>query len=335
MSNSYIFNLETTKIELHFEKSEYDSLTEQQKRDLKSAFLWSNARKAWVSRAKEPNLWRAKHIAKALGFSEEERVGERISFEEQLEQKAERAEARAERYEQYAHNAEKRGEALQKPLNDMRGDIAFFTQPNINSSSGRAFTNYRNKLFDRYGRGFDEYRKSEYFRGRAETARSTAAMEKLNDIGYLDRKIKEIKKGLKQRFESVQAYEKKLLRIESGETITRYDGTIVTADEIAEYLQHNLELIEVETDKLAFFMNALEERGGIKFSKENIKVGDIVIISPWGKCEIVSTGRVNVKYKVIGLNFGNVLTAAYAEIKSVISGESESEGIKDGEKLFK
>ena len=31
----YIFNLETTKIELHFEKSEYNALTAEQKADLK------------------------------------------------------------------------------------------------------------------------------------------------------------------------------------------------------------------------------------------------------------------------------------------------------------
>jgi len=44
------------------------------------------------------------------------------------------------RYDGYASNAAKCGEQLQKPLNDMHGDIAFFTQPNINSSAGRAFT---------------------------------------------------------------------------------------------------------------------------------------------------------------------------------------------------
>lgn len=55
-----IFNLETTKIELHFDKAEYDALTDEQKREIKSAFLWSNKGKCWVSRAKEPNLWRAK-----------------------------------------------------------------------------------------------------------------------------------------------------------------------------------------------------------------------------------------------------------------------------------
>jgi hypothetical protein len=41
MSN-YIFNLETTKIELHFEKAQYNALTDDQKQELKGAYLWSN-----------------------------------------------------------------------------------------------------------------------------------------------------------------------------------------------------------------------------------------------------------------------------------------------------
>jgi hypothetical protein len=147
--NNYIFNLETTKIELHFEKSEYDALTDEQKREIKRAFLWSNYGKCWVSRAKEPHLWRAKEVAAKLGFTEEQREGERLTYEEQLRRQADRAEERAER--------------LQKPINDMHGDIAFFTQPNINSSSGRAFTRQRERMFNQYHKGFEEYRKSEYF----------------------------------------------------------------------------------------------------------------------------------------------------------------------------
>ncbi len=127
----YIFNLETTKIELHFDKADYDALSNDQKREIKSAFLWSNREKCWVSRAKEPNLWRAKRVAVQLGFTEEQREGKRLSYAEQLERQAERADARADRYEGYAANAQGRAAQLQKPINDMHGDIAFFTQPNI------------------------------------------------------------------------------------------------------------------------------------------------------------------------------------------------------------
>ena len=62
---TYIFNLETKKIELHFEKAEYLALSETEKKDLKSNFLWSSKAGGWVSRAIEPNLWKAKQVAKA------------------------------------------------------------------------------------------------------------------------------------------------------------------------------------------------------------------------------------------------------------------------------
>lgn len=96
----YIFNLETTKIKLCFEKTEYAALTDEQKADLKSAFLGSHTESCWVSRAKEPSLWRAKQIAVKLGFTEEQREGEQLSFSKQVERQAERAERRVERYEQ-------------------------------------------------------------------------------------------------------------------------------------------------------------------------------------------------------------------------------------------
>ena len=150
----YIFNLETTKIELHFEKSDYAALTDEQKADLKSAFLWSRTGSCWVSRAKEPNLWRAKQIAAKLGFTEEQREGERLSFSEQVERQAERAERRAERYKQYAENAAQRGASLQEPLNHMHGDIAFFTQPIIAGHAGsQAFARRREKMFAQYEKG--------------------------------------------------------------------------------------------------------------------------------------------------------------------------------------
>ena len=203
----YIFNLETTKIELHFEKADYTALSDEQKREIKSAFLWSNKGKCWVSRAKEPNLYRAKQVAASLGFNEEQRDGERLSYGEQIQKQAERAEARADRYDSYAENAQKRGEQLQKPIHDRHGDNSFFTQPNINSSVGRAFTNHRNRLFERYNKGFEEYRKSDYFKDRAQTARETASNVQLDNSGYLDRRIKDCKKEIRAREKNIIHYE--------------------------------------------------------------------------------------------------------------------------------
>lgn len=337
-TKQYIFNLETTKIELHFEKSEYDVLSATQKAMLKSAYLWSNRGKCWVSRAKEPNLWRAKEVAKALGFSEEKREGERLSYAEQIERKSERAEAKAERYDNYADNASRRSEALQKPLNDMRGDTAFFTQPNINTSAGRSFTRRREKIFERYEKGFNEYRKSEYFRKKADLSRETASQSHLKDAAYLDRKIRECKKEIAKRNERAKKYEKLLETIENGQEAKRYDGTVLTAKEVQEWYNNELELIEVAIDKQGFFENCLDELGGIKFSKDNIKVGYIVKMQRFGLGEIISVGNVNVVYKILnGGAAGDTLKAAYSEIIEIVKAEEREKTahpFKVGEKYI-
>ena len=315
MENNYIFNLETTKIELHFVKSDYDALSDDDKRLLKGAFLWSRTGACWVSRAKEPNLWRTKEVAKKLGFTEEQRKGERLSFAEQVEQQTERAEARADRYDGYAANAANRGENLQKELNSFRGDIAFFTQPNINSSGGRAFKNYREKVYDRYHRGFEEYRKSEYFRDRAETARGTASQAQYENPAYLDRRIKECKKEIRAREKNIIKYEETLLKLENGEELKNYKGELLTIEQVTEGLSYQLELVEKAMDKQAYLENCLEECGGLCFNKENIKVGYIVKIGHRERVEIISTGPQNVSYLILeGGAKGMTLTAAYAEI---------------------
>lgn len=331
-SREYIFNLETTKIELHFEKAEYDALSAEQKQELKSSFLWSNRGKCWVSRAKEPNLWRAKEVAKKLGFTEEQREGERLSFSEQVELQAERAEARADRLEGYAENAENRAEQLQSAMNEKRGDIAFFTQPNINTAGGRAFTRNREKIFERYKKGFDEYRKSEYFKSRAADARVTAAQAQYNDPAYLDRRIKECKSEIAKRNKNALHYEELLQAIERGEAKRRYDGTPLTADDVQEWYDHELELIEVAIDKQGYLENRLDEIGGIKFSRDNIKVGYVVKIQRMGTVKVVGTGPQNITYTS---KSGFTLKAAYAEIVEIIKAEEKKKAVhpfKVGEK---
>jgi hypothetical protein len=320
--NNYIFNLETTKIELHFEKSEYAALTDEQRRELKGAFLWSNRGKCWVSRAKEPNLWRAKEVSKKLGFTEEQREGERLTYAEQLERQAERAEARAKRYEGYADNAAKRGAQMQSIFDSVRGDIAFFTQPNINSSAGRAFTNQRNRMFDRYRKGFDEYRKSEYFKDRAQTARETASNAQLDSPRYLDRRIKECKKEVRDREKNIIYYEEILFAVENGEEKKWRGGEVVTAESVKPLIERELELVEKAMDKQGYLENCLDALGGTRFNKDSIKVGYIVLLARWGEVEVISTGTQNFGFKILtGGAAGGTLNAAYAEISEVVKAE--------------
>ena len=66
MEKKYILNRETGKIELHFEKSEYQEMPEDKKRILRSNYLFSRKAEVWVSRAKYPNLYSAKRAAEQL-----------------------------------------------------------------------------------------------------------------------------------------------------------------------------------------------------------------------------------------------------------------------------
>lgn len=319
-----LFNRESLKIELYFDKADYDALTDQQKKELKSAYLWSRAKKAWVSRSKEPNLYRPRRVAESLGFTEEEKVGERLTMAEQIERQAERAEARADRYEEKAGNAEKRAEGLQAAFNECRKDWSWLTQPNINSSRGRAFTCQRERIVAAYERGFDEYRKSEYFKDRAETARATASMSKLKDPVYLEKKIAEAKKEVKTLTERMVKWENVQYDIEAGNAPGYYSystGETIpyTADEVQERIEETYERMEAAIDKEGFYLNCMDEIGGIKFSKADLKPGYVVQMKRYGLCEVVKANPKTWDYKILeGGAKGLGGRASYGEIISIV-----------------
>lgn len=321
----YAINRETGKLELVFDKSEYMALEESQKSEIKSAFLFSKRIGGWVSRAKEPNLWRAEQVAKKLGAECIGTTGEKLSFAEQMERKAERAAARAERYEQYSANAEVRAEQLQKPIRDMHGDIAFFTQPNINSSSGRSFTNRRNRMFASFDKGFEEYRKSEYYKERAETARITAATP--TDKGFIGRRISDAEKSIRAQKRNIETYEARLEQIEAGKAITSYSGEPITAETVNGWIENALDRIDSELSKLAYYQDCMEAVGGLQFSKANVKAGDLVKVARWGIVRVKRTGPKNITFEFTQPHMkyadGTPMRgqAAYTEIDKMVNQE--------------
>ena len=314
MENFYVVNLETGKLELHFEKETYQALTEDQKKEIKSNFLWGRNSGCWISRAKEPNLTWARRVAVSLGLEDAGKEGERLSFAEQMERKAERAERRADRYENRADAAERKGEALQAPINEMHGDIAFFTQPNINTSAGRAFTNRRNKMFAAFERGFDEFRKSAYWSDRAKTARAMAAQKELKDKAFVSRRIKERESDIRKMKKGIEEQERVISMIESGETVTNWRGEPVQIEAARSNLEYWLDRLEVKLDELGFYQDCLAELGGVSFSRENIKPGYIVRVQRWGVGEVISTGPKNCTVKTGDFP----LTHSYAEILEIV-----------------
>lgn len=259
---NYILNKETMKIELHFTKEEYKGLNENDKKKLKSAFLFSGKVQAWVSRSTQ-NHYRAINIANELGFEEEIVKGEMLSFEEEIKRKVERAERKQAKYENYSNNAIVRSQELQSEFNSFRGDIAFMTQPIIAGHKGsQSFANRRERILNRYRKGFDEYKKSEYFKDKANQMQNVIDCEKFKDRVYLSNRIKECKKSIKK-------YEENISWCENNNS------------DKAEYW---LEKLNYTVDKLAYIENCLEAIGGIKYNASNLKVGyEILIRGHWDK----------------------------------------------------
>lgn len=320
--SEYIMNMETQKLELHFDKEEYMTLGEELKKEIKSNFLFSRKLGVWVSRAKFPNLYWAEIVAKKVGLTNGGKQGETLTFEEQMKRKAERAETRADRYDYKAERACDKAEALQKPIKDMRGDIAFFTQPNINSSSGRAFTNRRNKMFAAWEKGYDEFKKSEYYAERAAIARQTAEGTKPTDKGFIVRRIKDAEKTVKAQKKNLESYHSTLEAMKQGKVFKRINGEIIKMETVCEWIENAELIIENAISKSLYYHECLEQAGGVQFSKDNIKSGYIVEIHRWGKCKVISTGKIYFTYEVIGGSGGH-LKAAYAEIDSIVSDIAE------------
>ena len=316
----YIINRETEKLELHFDKSEYQALSDDQKSTIKSNFLFSRYGGCWVSRAKIPNLWRAEQVAKSLGAENQGKMGEFLSFEEKMERKAARAEERAERMDARADAAEQRGEQLQKPINARRGDIAFFTQPNINTSSGRTFTRQREKMFAAFERGMDEFKKSEYYAERAEAARRTANLENSKDKAFCDRRVKDAQKNIKAIQKNLDHYHAMLECDGMGEQQKRFDGTPIERAEIERWIEDAEERLESEISRLCYYQSCIDDLGGVQFSKENIKPGYVVKIKHYNDCTVLRTGPKNIIYRTPN---GFNLTAAYAEILEIVKAEEE------------
>lgn len=313
----YIINRETEKLELHFDKSEYQALSDDQKSTIKSNFLFSRYGGCWVSRAKIPNLWRAEQVAKSLGAENQGKTGELLSFEEKMERKAARAEERAERMDARADAAEQRGEQLQKPINARRGDIAFFTQPNINTSSGRTFTRQREKCLPPLSAAWTSSKIGILRRTcRSRTQNSKSGNSK--DKAFCDRRVKDAQKNIKAIQKNLDHYHAMLECDGMGEQQKRFDGTPIERAEIERWIEDAEERLESEISRLCYYQSCIDDLGGVQFSKENIKPGYVVKIKHYNNCTVLRTGPKNIIYRTPN---GFNLTAAYAEILEIVKAE--------------
>ena len=128
----------------------------------------------WTKQFKGWNVPRTEEIDQFIKEHPEFDVLVLDTIEKLRERAQEVADEKADRLLERAAKRREKAEELQKPLNDMHGDTAFFTQPNINSSSGRAFTRQRERMYDKYHKSFELEKEAEELEERAESLRCVA-----------------------------------------------------------------------------------------------------------------------------------------------------------------
>lgn len=320
VNNYYVFNKETAKLELHFEKEYYLNLSEEGKSSIKSNFLFSRKVGGWVSRAKYPNLYRAKDVAKRIGLIDRGNVGEMISFEEQMSIKSEKLLNRSERYEELSNKAKSKAESLQSGFNRNSSDIAFLTQPNINSSSGRSFTRYRERLIKAYEKGFEEFKKSEYYEDLAKSCEANASLTKPTDKAFCLRRIAEAEKDIRGYKKVIDKYNNYLERLNSGEKLTSIKGENLTKETVLGWIEDKEYGFEQALSKLTYYNKCLDDLGGLTYSKESIQKGFVVELRRWGKCKVVGVGPKNISYVILeGGAKGMGGTCNYGDIVKIVS----------------
>lgn len=262
--NTYNKNLESGKIELHFDYADYKALPDESKQKIKSNFLWSRYAGAWVSRSSR-NTYCAEEVAKSLNLTFEGETGEKLSFAEQVERTQEKAEARADRMSERADKAEQRSTSAYQRAKQI-GDFIPFGQPILvgHHSEGRHRRDIA-KIDSAMRKSCEESDKAEYYQDKAKAAEYTANGEQFKNVNYLLNRISEQKAKIRelQRYLNGIGFVNK----ETGNLTTKENPAILTEESKAHYEKR----IGEETEKLDFFLTKLQEVGGGQMTAQRMK----------------------------------------------------------------
>lgn len=258
MARYYVHNLETDKLNIFTGgKADWLSIPEADRDRIKSACLWSRSIEGWVSRCKGgmPRFY-AEDVLKRNGFEDRGTEGEKLSFVEQIEAKQERAADRAGRFEDRADTADSRSDALYKRAHTM-ADAIPFGQPILvgHYSEGRD-RRFREKIYNTFGKAFEEADKAKYYADRASTARATAEGAEYSNPRYLGNRIKEVKAELAVLENRLQG------------KFYNYSEPKPISDE---YRQRLEVILDEQHEKLEFFEHCLATCGRTIFDKATLK----------------------------------------------------------------
>lgn len=265
--NYYVINGER-KAELYFDKADYKALEDEKTKEIKKYFLFSRSKSCWISKGKY-DTYSVQSVLKALDLPLKEKE-ERLTFEEKMTLKVDRAERRKSYYEYKEDKSIKKAESLQSEFNRLKKDWSWLTQPIIRGHKGsEAFGRSKERVINNYEKGFQEYQKSEYFKSKYEDAIRTAAMEDLKSVRFLGKRIKEAKDSIK-KLEWVEKY------FDNKDALIEKHGE----EKVNEWLERGSEKVMEAYEKLAFYSGCLielEESGVRIFTKESLQGAEYIL----------------------------------------------------------
>lgn len=293
MKGSFIRNLETGKTELHFAKADYLALSDAQKSSIKSACLFSGRQGCWVSRATH-NDWRALQVAQSLGLEDGGETGARLTFAEQQVAKVERAEERAERMELHAENAERRAAVAfdRADLSEGKSGIPFGQPILVGHHSERRHRRAIERADNAMRKSIEESDKAKYFAGRAASAAYTASRADLADKRYLQNRIDEnaaqirdVDRRIKGRGHPFQNSNPEAFDSNCSICGGKARDCVHEVEQPSDEYKARLAALRVEyQEKLEYFQVAMAALGGVTYSRDNVKAGDLVKIrGDWRK----------------------------------------------------
>lgn len=249
----FVENKETEKLELHFDKVEWSSLKEDLKKHIKRFFLFSRTQGAWVSKSKGENgYYYQKKFAIENGFENKGCIGEYKSFEDQVKEKMERAEYKAERYENLSNKAEKESEQAYSKIRPILDCIPLGQPILVGHHSEKRHRRDLDKVDSAFRQSYELSEKSKYYDEKASHSSYVASGSEYKNPAYLNNRIKEIEAEIRRL--------KRLIGTEDG-----------VKDPNKNWLEKLNGLLVKAEDKLSFYNKKLEEIGGVQYNKENLK----------------------------------------------------------------
>ncbi|MDJ1470211.1 DUF3560 domain-containing protein [Xanthocytophaga flava] len=292
-SGYYIKNLESGKIELYFSKSEYKALSTEARKKIKSYFLFSSSKAAWISKSSQNTSW-VEEIANSIGLIYKGTEGEKISFGEKVELASQKAASQAERFKNRAIHLENQSNQLFANSHNMVSCIPVGQPILVGHHSEKAHRNLLNRSWTMLGNAVKTSERADYYQQKAKAATYTASQEQLNNPAFLNRRIEECKANIRKQEQNLS-------------NSTSENNKRIYLERIAE-----------QNDKLTFYTDKLIAMGGIKYTKENLKlqrVSHIFYKSKWYPLKSLNTKSVTV---INWLDLaGWTWNVPYAEIKGI------------------